>query len=287
MNQTLNKILESCREHVAACKQFFPVSMLSHVAEGQSPPRPFFEALTKGLPPPAHQSVRVIAEVKRKSPSAGLIRPEYALVTFDPASIARAYELAGASAISCLTEQAHFGGDLGFIAQIKGVCALPVLRKDFIIDPYQVIESRAAGADAILLIAECLDAEPLATLAWQAIRLGMSVLIEIHDEANLPVAVEIVTAINGARDNAAGALLGINNRDLSSMIVDIEHTRSIAARVSTDLRAVLVSESGIKTHQDLESLLQIGVQRVLVGEHLMRQASPGDALRQLLQASNL
>lgn len=258
--------------------------MLGTVSDRMPPPRAFFDAMTKvAAEPTAALLTRAIAEVKRKSPSAGLLRAEYALDSFDPSGIARAYERAGAAAISCLTDEPHFGGDLGFIQQIRSVCDLPVLRKDFIIDEYQVVESRAAGADALLLMAECLEGSALDAMAHQAISLGLSVLVEIHDEDNLDRAASLVEGINASREpGTAGALLGINNRNLRSMVVDLGHTLRLAARLSVAMRAVVVGESGIKTNEDIVRLHGAGINKILVGESLMKQPRPGEALAALL-----
>ena len=218
--------------------------------------------------------MRVIAEIKRKSPSAGVIRDK-----FDPLAIARQYHAAGARAISCLTDEEDFGGDLRFIEQIREVVDLPVLRKDFIVDAYQVWESRAAGADAILLIAECLDIESMVTCHSLASDLGMTTLIEVHNEENLH---RVLDSMSFPVDG--DTLLGINNRDLAQMKTDLAHTGRMldALGERTVERALVVSESGIRTPADLATLRSFGVGIVLVGEHLMAQSDPGDALRALL-----
>lgn len=241
------------------------------------PPRDFFKAVTSqhNLP------TRVIAEIKRQSPSAGLIRPEYnpsntdPSTRFDPARIARAYTNAGAAAISCLTDQPSFGGQLPFLNTVKHATHLPVLRKDFIIDPWQILESRAAGADAILLIAECLDTTLLKICIDISHNQGMTSLIEIHTPENLSRVLPIIQAAP-----PTSCLLGINNRDLSRMHTDISHSITLADQVPD--RSILVSESGIRTNNDLQSLKQAGISIVLVGEHLMRSHDPGAALAELL-----
>jgi indole-3-glycerol phosphate synthase len=218
----------------------------------------------------------VIAEVKRQSPSAGLIRPAYAGDAFDPAVIAREYAISGAAAISCLTEERFFGGRLAYLSIIRESVSQPILRKDFIVSSYQVLQARAAGADAVLLMAECLPGDVLQELAGQALALGLDVLVEAHDDTNVPLAWEVVKAC-GER-----ALLGINNRDLTTMQVDLGHTARMVHRFGLDARRV-VAESGVREPADLAALASVGVRKVLVGEHLMRQASPGDALARLLR----
>ena len=216
----------------------------------------------------------LIAEIKRKSPSAGLIRED-----FDPIDIARRYQDAGAKAISCLTDGPGFGGHLDDLKMVREATDLPVLRKEFIIDPYQVTEARAGGADAVLLIAECLDDDMLRRCRDRARELDLSVLIELHAEENL----ERMLRINDFASDRE-LLLGINNRDLTRMETDVARTARLLSDPTargTDPKGV-VSESGIKTPEDLEKLRAIGVRIVLVGEHLMRCDDPGDALKKLL-----
>lgn len=245
---------------------------------GLEPPRDFAAAVTAGR----RRAVAAIAEVKRQSPSAGLIRPEYAGDGFDPAAIARGYSEYGASAVSCLTDRTYFGGSPSYIQRIREVIDLPVLRKDFILDPWQVLESRAMGADAVLLIAECLGENEMKTLGGLSQELGMSVLIEAHTSANLTRAIAAGRALGGQ-----GWLLGVNNRDLGSMRTDLGHTLRLVEEgaVPADLLGRLVSESGIASSADLGRLAGAGVGIVLVGEHLMRQPDPGRALGALLEGS--
>jgi indole-3-glycerol phosphate synthase len=208
--------------------------------------------------------VQVIAEVKRASPSAGTIRA----AGFDPVAIAQTYADNGAACISVLTDTPHFQGHLDYLRAIAAV-AVPVLRKDFIIDRYQLLEARAAGADCVLLIAEVLPGERLAELLRQTHELGMEALVELYDADNLP------------RVLASGAkLVGVNNRDLRTMEVRLEHTVELAAGVPPDV--CLVGESGIQTRADVERLRAAGVKAVLVGETLMRAADVGGKLRELL-----
>ena len=251
-----------------------PRSALEEAAGSAAPARDFFGALR------ADRDVgrtRVIAEIKRKSPSAGVIWKQAG--PFDPVSIAQSYHAAGATAISCLTDEVGFGGDLGFIEPIRDAVPVPVLRKDFMVDPYQVWEARAAGADAILLIAECLEVDRIIAMRDLAVELGMSVLLEAHSEANLRSMLEAVDL-----DPAKRTLLGINNRDLTRMKTDLGNTERLVAATANELadRSILVGESGIRTPDDLARLRNTGVCIVLVGEHLMRQPDPGLALEELL-----
>lgn len=219
----------------------------------------------------------MIAEIKRKSPSAGEIwrRPG----PFDPALVAQSYHAAGASAISCLTDTVDFGGELAHLEAVRSAVPLPILRKDFMIDPYQVWEARAAGADAILLIAECLAPQRILELRDLAHALGLGVLVEVHDEDNLRAVLETMRFPADGR-----TLLGINNRDLTRMETDLGNTARLVAAVGSAIEApeVLVGESGIRTPEDLARLRESGVGIALVGERLMSQPDPGDALRELL-----
>lgn len=268
----LARIVEHKRAEVESAKNAVPLAKLEEQIAELGRPRNFFQAVVR------HQDARhtsVIAEIKRKSPSAGWIRDEYRAETFDPVAIARRYHGAGASAISCLTDREFFAGELGYIHRIRDAVPLPVLRKDFIIDPYQVYESRAAGADAILLIAECLSQSELVDLMILARELRLTTLVEVHSMENLLR----VRPHVGFPDRSYG-LLGINNRDLSKMSTDIAHTLRMIDLV--DDPSVLVSESGISTPAHLERLRAVGVRIVLVGEHLMRADDPGAALSALL-----
>jgi len=264
----LARIVADKRRQVAAAKQARPLEAVRDDALAADQPRNFFKAVTR----PA-RSLRVIAEIKKASPSAGLIRED-----FDPVALARAYHANGAAAISCLTDEKYFQGDLAYIAQIKQAVNLPVLRKDFIIDPYQVYEARAAGADAILLIAECLGEPQMLDLLILATELKMTTLIEVHDFESL---VQVKSHVGFPHPSYQ--LLGINNRNLRTMTTDLAHTLDLLGEVPD--KSILVSESGIRTHDDIERLIRAGVFRVLVGEHLMKQTDPGRALRQLIGAN--
>jgi indole-3-glycerol phosphate synthase len=212
----------------------------------------------------AEGPIRLIAEVKKASPSAGVIRED-----FDPVAIAKIYEAHGASCLSVLTDESYFQGSLDYLRDVRAAVQLPVLRKDFIIDSYQLLEARAAGADAVLLIAECLDDCLLRGLHAEAVELGMTPLVELYDPANLPRVLE-----------AGATLVGVNNRNLHTFEVDLEHTLRMRREIPDD--CVLVGESGIKTHADVERLAAAGVDAILVGESLMRQADIGAAVDELL-----
>lgn len=235
------------------------------------PPRNFFRAVTRR----GSNETAVIAEIKRRSPSAGWIRAEYERDDFDPGAVARGYADAGASAISCLTDEAFFGGCLSYIERVKASVGLPVLRKDFLIDPWQLWESRAAGADAVLLIAEALNEATMVDMLILAQQLRMTVLLEVHSADNL-----LRVRPHVGFPHPTYCLLGINNRDLTTMTTDLNHTMRLVDLVED--RSVLVSESGIRTPEDLARLRGVGVQAVLVGEHLMRHEHPGGALKALL-----
>jgi indole-3-glycerol phosphate synthase len=255
----LDRILTVKREEVAHARRIRPLADVEAAARDAGPTRPFAEALRR--PPGA--PVRVLAEIKRASPSAGPIR-----VDADPADIAAEYEAGGAAAISVLTDKQFFDGDLAFLARCRDRVALPLLRKDFIVDGYQIAEARAAGADAVLLIVCALAESELNELLATAASYGLDALVEAHDAREADIAV------------AAGAtLIGINHRDLKTFTMDMSLTGAIAPTMPAG--TILVGESGIRTHADLVSLGDAGAHAVLVGEHLMRAPSPGDALRAL------
>jgi indole-3-glycerol phosphate synthase len=232
-----------------------PVEALKERIASLPRPRNFFAAVTT----PGAKPLNLIAEVKKASPSAGVIRAD-----FDPVAIAKTYESAGADALSVLTDERYFQGKLEYIEAVRAAVKLPVLRKDFVIDPYQVYETRAAGADAMLLIAECLQVNELIDLQILATELNLTTLIEVHDIDNLI----------RVRDHVIGfphkrySLLGINNRDLRTFKTDLGTTLRMSELVAD--RQVLVSESGIHTNDDIRKLEAAGVRAVLVGESLMR-----------------
>jgi indole-3-glycerol phosphate synthase len=267
MTITLHTIIEHKRREVADCKAKRPLDVLMAEVEGCDRPRNFFGAVVNGH---TRGSTSVIAEIKRKSPSAGVIRED-----FDPVAIALAYEKAGASAISCLTDTHFFGGNIDYIQQIRSAIELPVLRKDFIIDEYQIWEARARGADAILLIAEVLSEGQLVDSMILAQKLGMTSLVEVHDMENLLKVQQYI-----GFPHAGYCLLGINNRNLETMQTDINHTIRMIDVVDDPIN--VVSESGISGPKDLDRLRAIGVHIVLVGESLMKQPCPGEALATLI-----
>ena len=273
MPSVLTEIVEHKRAELAVAKEKVPLSELELMVAQEEAPRNFFAAVN-------HRQrnafdTAIIAEVKRQSPSAGLIRPEYEGDSFRPEDIARKYHASGAAAISCLTDRKYFGGDLSFIQRIKAAVPLPVLRKDFIVDPYQLWEARAHGADAVLLIAECLHEGEMLDLMILAQQLQLTVLLEVHDMENL-----LRVRPHVGFPHRGYGLLGINNRNLATMEVDLNHTLRLADLVED--RSILVSESGIRTSADLARLRSQGIRIVLVGEHLMRQNDPGEALKTLL-----
>jgi indole-3-glycerol phosphate synthase len=266
---TLDLIVARKRVEVAKAKTMTPQETLERRVAEVAPPRNFFAAVVNER---GRDRTRVIAEIKRQSPSAGMIREQ-----FDAVEIARQYEAAGAAALSVLTDEEHFGGHLGYIQQVRESVALPVLRKDFLVDQYQVWESRAAGADAVLLIAEILPEAELLDMLILAQRLGMTTLVEVHDVENL-----LRVKRHIGFPHAGYCLLGINNRNLRTMKTDIAHSFRMAEMV--EKHNVLVSESGITSADDLARLRRHGINIVLVGEHLLRQPNPGEALRDMLAA---
>ncbi|MFG0253959.1 MAG: indole-3-glycerol phosphate synthase TrpC [Rhodopirellula sp. JB053] len=222
------------------------------------PCRDFHAALAAG------DDVRLIAEVKRASPSAGLIRED-----FSPPDIAAAYQDGGAACISVLTDEPFFQGSLDYLRAVRQHVDLPILRKDFIIDEYQLLQARAAGADAVLLIAECLSPEEMQSLDQKASDLGLQTLIELFEPDNLDAVLATQTR-----------LVGINNRDLRTFQTDLEHTVRLAENIPSD--RLVVGESGIRTHADVLHLKAAGVKGILVGESLMRQPDITQATRTLL-----
>ncbi len=252
MSTVLDRILDETRAAVAERKRAVPLEELRERAAGGSP-RGFRAALER-------PGIGVIAEFKRRSPSKGPLRADA-----DVAEIAAAYERAGAAAMSVLTEQPNFAGSLADLRAARAACELPLLRKDFVVEPYQLHEALAAGADAVLLIVAALDPAELASLHDTALDLGLDVLVEVHDAAELAVAA-----------SAGATLIGVNNRDLRDFTVDVSRTSQLLARMPPG--ATVVSESGISTPEQLRELEQQGVAAVLVGEALMRAPDPARAL---------
>jgi indole-3-glycerol phosphate synthase len=259
MATILDTILATKRGEIAAAKAARSFSEVDTAARLVDPCRGLAAALTRKPGEP----VRVLAEIKRASPSAGTIRADA-----DPPAIAAEYAAAGAAAISVLTDRDYFAGELAFLAACRARVAIPLLRKDFIIDELQITEARAAGADAILLIVAALASAQLAELLAAAADWDLDALVEVHDVSEATIAL------------AAGAtLLGVNHRDLKTFAIDMSLTAAIAPMVPPD--TVLVAESGIRTAADVRLLGAVGAHAVLVGETLMRAASPGRALRAL------
>ena len=256
----LDRILEKTRETIATDRAAVPAEQLREQIAQAPPPRDFHAALAAG------DEVRLIAEVKKASPSAGLIRAD-----FDPVRIAQAYAAAGAACISVLTDEPFFQGRLEYLRQIRRAVDLPLLRKDFIVDSYQLLQARAAGADCVLLIAECLSPAELKRLHDEAAELGMQTLIELYDEENLPAVLA-----TGTR------LVGVNNRDLRTFKTDLHHTLRLRTQIPQD--RLVVGESGIATAADVRLLGAGGVKAILVGESLMRQPDIATAVRNLLPA---
>lgn len=269
---TLDEIVAHKRREVEAAKSTTTVERFKEMIEELGRPRNFFSAVTT---PGRTGRTAIIAEIKRQSPSAGRIRPEYAGDSFDPADIARRYHANGAAAISCLTDREYFGGDISFIHRVRDAVPLPVLRKDFLIDPWQVWESRAHGADAVLLIAECLNESELLDLMILAHELNLTTLVEVHSADNL-----LRLRPHVGFPARSYMLLGINNRDLSTMKTDLNHTIRLVDLVED--KRILVSESGIREKADLDRLRAAGVRIALVGESLMAEPDPGAALARLL-----
>ena len=262
----LEKIIKTKREEVRKLHEVWDEASLSAKAREGARPRNFFSAVTRE----PRRLLNLIAEVKRASPSAGVIRDD-----FDPVAIARAYEAAGADAISVLTDVEYFQGSLEYLSAVRDAVQLPVLRKDFIIDPYQVYESRAAGADAILLIAAALPVGHLMDLMILAAELKMTTLVEVHGADEL---LQVRSMIGVP--HAAYSLLGINNRDLTTFKVDVGNTVRLAELAGEGVG--IVSESGIRTRSDVMRLQAVGVKAILVGETLMRRADPAPAVEELL-----
>lgn len=254
----LERILAHKREELTAARRVRPAQALSRAAEAHPEPVRGFARALRGAPQP-----RIVAEVKRRSPSRGEIR-----TTFDPVECATAYERGGAAAISVLTDERFFGGHLSYLAKLRASVALPLLRKDFLIDPYQVDEARLAGADAVLLIVAALPQAELAALHARARELSLDALVEVHDEHELERALEL-----GAE------VIGINNRDLATFETDLAVSERLLPRLPKQV--VAVSESGIFNHEDVRRLARAGASAFLVGESLMRQDDMEKALRAL------
>ncbi len=262
MSDVLSRICDEKREDIADRKQACPPSVLRERVAAAPPPRGFADRLAETV---ASGHYGLIAEIKRASPSKGLIRAD-----FDPPRLARAYADGGASCLSVLTDVAHFQGADDYLCAARAVVDLPVLRKDFMIDLFQIDESRALGADCILLILAALDDALAAEMAARATELGMDVLAEVHDEAEMERALKLDVR-----------LLGINNRNLKSLTVDLATTERLAKNVPPG--RMLVCESGLSTRQDLDRMAKAGARCFLIGESLMRHDDVAEATRRLIQ----
>ena len=260
MSDILSQIVAVKHNEVAESKRQKPLAAVRMDAESRLQTRDFVGAIQRKI---AAGHPAVIAEVKKASPSKGVLRAD-----FIPADIAQSYAEFGAACLSVLTDRQFFQGQPEFLKQARASCALPVLRKDFMVDPYQVYESRVMGADCILLIAACLDDAQMADMEALALSLDMAVLVEVHDGAELDRALRLKTP-----------LIGINNRNLKTFEVDLNITLSLLARVPEG--RLLVTESGITTSADVQRLRAAGVQAFLVGEAFMRAEEPGVALSEL------
>ena len=261
MSDILQRILASKREEIAVARRAVPPDEIERRARAQAPARDFVGALRSRIDA---GTAAVIAEIKRASPSKGLLREN-----FDPAAIAKSYEAGGAACMSVLTDHQYFQGAPEHLSAARSACRLPALRKDFIVDPYQVFEARAMGADCILLIAAAARADELRGLEKLAHGLGMAVLVEVHDRTELEAALSLQSP-----------LVGINNRNLRTFVTSLQTTLDLLPGIPDG--RIVISESGINDRKDIARLRQHGVRAYLVGEAFMRAADPGQALRDLL-----
>jgi len=261
MSDILAKICDDKRRHVAAAKLAKSLDALDAAAKAQEAPRGFAKALTAKV---ASGEYGLIAEIKKASPSAGLIRPD-----FDPPSLAQAYFEAGAACLSVLTDEPYFQGNDAYVALARAAVPIPVLRKDFMVDPWQILESRSLGADCILVIMAALSDAQAAEIEDAALSLKMDVLIEVHDETEFDRALLLKSP-----------LIGVNNRNLKTMTTDIATTERLAAKLP--MGRVLGGEGGLRTPADLARMAACGARRFLIGESLMRQDDLVAATRALL-----
>lgn len=260
MSDILNKILATKAIEVAAAKAKISIEQVQQMAAEQAPARDFVGSIRNKI---AAGKAAVIAEIKKASPSKGVIRAD-----FKPAEIAKSYEAGGAACLSVLTDEQYFQGSAEYLKQARAACSLPVLRKDFMIDTYQVYEARAMGADCILLIAAALSLAKMQELESVAHSLGMAVLVEVHNGEELDLALQLSTP-----------LLGINNRNLRTFDVTLQTTLDLLPRISND--KIIVTESGIFTSDDVALMRNNNVHTFLVGEAFMRQPEPGEELKKV------
>lgn len=265
MSDILNKIIATKVIEVAAAKAKKPLEMVKTEAKAADATRDFVASIRKKI---ANNQSAVIAEIKKASPSKGVIRAD-----FKPAEIAQSYERGGAACLSVLTDVDYFQGSAEYLIEARAACDLPVLRKDFMIDAYQVYEARAMGADCILLIAAAIDLAKMRELEEVAHSLGMAVLVEVHNGEELGLALQLATP-----------LLGINNRNLRTFEVTLDTTLGLLARIPTD--KIVVTESGIFTREDVALMRKNNVHTFLVGEAFMRQTDPGEELAKVFAAAS-
>ncbi|MCW3837755.1 indole-3-glycerol phosphate synthase TrpC [Sphingomonas canadensis] len=260
MSTILDRILETKRDEVAARRRATPVADLHGLALAQTPPRGFRQALDRK----AADGYGLIAEIKKASPSKGLIRPD-----FDPPAHARAYQAGGAACLSVLTDFEYFQGHEDYLVAARAACALPVIRKDFMVDPWQVLESRSIGADAILIIVAALEDGQMAEIEAAAHELGMDALVEVHDAQELERALRL-----------RSRLIGVNNRNLKTFEVDVQKTYDLVS--SAPSGCTFVAESGLTSRADLDAMAEHGIRCFLIGEALMRQPDVEAATRAMV-----